>query len=89
MSKDFMGRQQEIIHDDMRTMPPEMVNEILADMTQDEANVFLYNLGHTRAADIYASYEEPGCLETIGLRLLIVLSVSAFCFWLLWQSAFC
>lgn len=52
---DFILLQQRIIDDDMRTMLPEMVNQILSDMNSKEANEFLGRLGALRTGDAYVS----------------------------------
>lgn len=84
MGKRFVERQQEIIDDDIRSMSPEEINDFLSELGPQGADAFLEKVGHRRAADIYGSYEEHGCLEAISLRLCIVLSALAFCRWLLW-----
>ena len=53
MEADFIRLQQESIDDNMRTMPPGMVNQILSYMNPEEANEFLGRLGALRAGDIY------------------------------------
>lgn len=55
MEIDLTHLQQQSIDDDMRTMPPERVNEILDDMNSEEANEFLEQLGALRAGMIYAA----------------------------------
>ena len=55
----FIWLQQQSIDDDMRTMPPEMVNQTISCMSFEEASVFLGRLGALRARMIY---EELQCL---------------------------
>lgn len=78
---EFQRMQQDVIDDDMRTMPPGMVKEILADMKPAEADAFLGRLGHVRAADIYEAEEEEGCLLLSGLLGSITLLLSLLWYW--------
>lgn len=53
MEADLVRLQQQSIAGGMRTMPPEMVNQILSQMDFEEASVFLGRLGALRARMIY------------------------------------
>lgn len=55
---DLIRRQQDIIDGEMRTIAPETVDEVLADMKPDEANRFLERLGHLRARDVHDRLSE-------------------------------
>lgn len=59
METDLVRLRQQSIDDDMRTMPPEMVNQILSQMDFEEANVFLGRLEALRARMIYEEETKP------------------------------
>jgi len=63
MSKCLIRLQQDVIDEDMRTMLPEVVNQILSCMTFEEAQRFLGRLGAVRARMIY---EKKGDKENEG-----------------------
>ena len=87
MTKDFVKRQQEIIDQDIRDMPPEEINAFLEELSPEAANAVLEKIGHRRARDIYDSHKEKGCLEIALLLAFIVLCSWDFFVVLYWLSS--